>query len=194
MTNQELFEKIQSGHDEKKILSLCKKLVKKCSFHCGADAQNLCKLAYLLFVYGCEEEALSLCGITHDAAFPGRGGYNVWDYIMFMWGLEAHILQKRKDMAAADERIRKMDALWMLPPAVPEQEMARRSRFTLAFCSREDEIRDSTSSSMKNDWRLTALYHLIGYGATGLFPNLDREKEAVGQLAQAYIHILKGSK
>lgn len=30
MTNQELFESIQMGHKEKKVLSLSKKLVKKC--------------------------------------------------------------------------------------------------------------------------------------------------------------------
>lgn len=47
MTNQELFESIQMGHKEKKVLSLSKKLVKKCSFNRGSDVENLCHLAYV---------------------------------------------------------------------------------------------------------------------------------------------------
>ena len=53
MTNQELFESIQMGHKEKKVLFLSKKLVKKCSFNRGSDVENLCHLAYWLYVYGC---------------------------------------------------------------------------------------------------------------------------------------------
>lgn len=46
MTNQELFESIQNNHKEKKIISLSKKLIKKCSFDSGSDIDNLCRLAY----------------------------------------------------------------------------------------------------------------------------------------------------
>lgn len=50
MTNQELFESIQMGHKEKKVLSLSKKLVKKCSFNRGSDVENLCHLAYMCHI------------------------------------------------------------------------------------------------------------------------------------------------
>ena len=73
MTNQELLESIQMGHKEKKVLSLSKKLVNKCSFNSGSDVENLCHLAYWLYVYGCEDEALKLCEITHEVEFPGKG-------------------------------------------------------------------------------------------------------------------------
>ena len=36
-----------------------------------------------------------ICEITHDIEFPGKGGFNVWDFILFIWGLEAHILKER---------------------------------------------------------------------------------------------------
>jgi len=61
MTNEELFESIQNNHKEKKIISLSKKLTKKCSFDSGSDIDNLCRLAYWLFVYGYENEAISVC-------------------------------------------------------------------------------------------------------------------------------------
>lgn len=95
MTNQELFESIQMGHKEKKVLSLSKKLVKKCSFNRGSDVENLCHLAYWLYVYGCEDEALKLCEITHEVEFPGKGVWNVWDRILLMWGLEVQIYKNR---------------------------------------------------------------------------------------------------
>ena len=40
-----------------------------------SDVENLCHLAYWLYVYGCEDEALKLCEITHEVEFPGKG---VW--------------------------------------------------------------------------------------------------------------------
>lgn len=58
MANYELFESIEARHTEKKIISLCKKLIKKCSFNSGADARNLCELAYWLYVYGYEDDVL----------------------------------------------------------------------------------------------------------------------------------------
>ena len=88
MTNQELFESIQMGHKEKKVLSLSKKLVKKCSFN------------------GCEDEALKLCEITHEVEFPGKGVWNVWDRILLMWGLEVQIYKNRNMTEKADELIR----------------------------------------------------------------------------------------
>lgn len=74
--------------DKKKVQSLCKKVLKKCSFNSGADIQNLCHLTYWLFVYGYVDEALSVCEITHDVEFSGKGIWAVWDFIMYMWGLK----------------------------------------------------------------------------------------------------------
>lgn len=52
-------------------------------------------LAYWLYVYGCEDEALKLCEITHEVEFPGKGVWNVWDRILLMWGLEVQIYKNR---------------------------------------------------------------------------------------------------
>ena len=90
----ELIQSIMDTVDKKNVQSLCKKVLKKCSFNSGADIENLCRfcrLAYWLFVYGYVDEALSVCEITHDVKFPGKGIWAVWDFIMYMWGLEVHI-------------------------------------------------------------------------------------------------------
>lgn len=195
MTNQALFEKIQEEHKEKKIVSLCKKLIKKCSFNSGSDIENLCRLSYWLFVYGYHDDALSVCGITHEIEFPGKGIWNVWDFIMYMWGLEAHIFKLRNKTEQADKIIDEMDRLWMqqptLPPKPPELEIARRNRFTLSYCSREKDIANARTELHANGWRLVALFRLIGYGSTGLFPNLNSEKASIDRLVDEYIEKLK---
>ena len=177
MTKQELFKSIQVNHKEKQIISLCKKVLKKCSFNSGTDIENLCRLAYWLFVYGYVDEALSVCEITHDVEFPGKGVWNVWDFIMYMWGLEVHIYQRQNNIEKANAIVKKMDNLWMFPPTLPpenpEHEIARRNRFTVSFCSREKEISNAHSETHADGWRLVALFRLIGYGSTGLFPKLN---------------------
>ena len=198
MSNQELFDSILTNHKEKKIVSLCKKLTKKCSFNSGTDIENLCRLAYWLFVYDDEDEALSVCAITHEVEFPGKGMWAVWDFIMYMWGLEVHILKQSNNKEKANEIIKQMDNIWMVPPTlpvkVPEHEIERRNRFTVQFCSREKEIANASSEVRADAWRFVALFCLIGYGATGLFPNLNKEKELVDTLAEEYIQKLKVTK
>lgn len=198
MPNQELFYTILTSHTEKRIVSLCKKLIKKCSFNSGADIENLCGLAYWLFVYDYKDEALSVCAITHEVEFPGKGIWAVWDFIMYMWGLEIHILKQSNNKKKADEIIQQMDNLLKFPPTlpakVPEHEIERRNKFTVSFCSREKEIANASSDVRADSWRFVALFHLIGYGATGLFSNLNIEKDFVDALADEYIQKLKATK
>lgn len=191
MTNQELFESIQASRTEKKIVSFCKKLIKKCTFSSGADAQNLCELAYWLYIYGYTDDVLLICEITHDIEFPGKGGFNVWDFILFIWGLEAHILKERAQIEKANDRIKKMDELWALSAKSAEQEAMRRNSITISDCAYEEKIADATSASSADRWRFLSLFGLIGYGVTGLFPCLQKEKASVEKLAEEYIERLK---
>src|SRR5699024_1144330 len=92
-TGKELFESIMNSCPRKKVVSLCKKLIKKCSFNSGEDARNLCSLGYRLFIYGHIDEALAVSRYTHNVPFPGRGVFNVWTFILCLWGLEVFILK-----------------------------------------------------------------------------------------------------
>lgn len=190
MDASKVFEIIQGKYAEKKITSLCKKLIKKCSFDSGADVQNLCHLAYWLFVLGYNEDALVVCELTHNVNYPGKGGYNVWDFIMYIWGLEVHILKNDDRLDEAKSRIDKMNAIWMLEP-MGKFEEERRNRFTLSVCSREKEIINATSETSANKWKFLALFHLIGYGSTGLFPDLEKNKSIVQERMDGYIQTLK---
>lgn len=85
-----LFEEIMERYSDKKIISLCKKLNKKCSFGSGVDAAYLCELAYRLYVMGAKEDALRVCEFT-NINIPNKVNYRVWDFILLIWGLEAYI-------------------------------------------------------------------------------------------------------
>ena len=85
-----LFEDIMMEHDEKEIMRLCKKLNKSCSFTKNSDMATLCELAYWLYVFNDKENALKVCEYT-NINIPITINYNIWDFILFIWGLEAHI-------------------------------------------------------------------------------------------------------
>ena len=50
---------------------------------------------YWLYVAGDEEAVLMIAEYTHDATFPGKAIYNVWDFILYIWGLEVYLYIKR---------------------------------------------------------------------------------------------------
>ena len=106
-TGKELFESIMNSCPRKKVVSLCKKLIKKCSFNSGEDARNLCSLGYRLFIYGHIDEALAVSRYTHNVPFPGRGVFNVWTFILCLWGLEVFISMHNRLLTKAQKKVEK---------------------------------------------------------------------------------------
>ena len=88
-----------------------------------------------------------------------------------------------------------MDNLWRFPPTLPpvdpEVEAERRNQFTVEFCSYKENIEGESSVASANEWRMIGLMKLVGYGTTGLFPNLVKEKETVDRLIEEYMLNLK---
>lgn len=185
-----MFESIMNSCPQKKVASLCKKLIKKCSFNSGTDAENLCHLAYRLFVYGYIEEALAVCRYTHDVPFPGKGAFNVWTFILCLWGLEVFILKTQEKYKEADVRTKEIDHIHIQPIGIRLNDSAEKCRkdadklyltFTypdVLFCK---EIEEARSLNSANEWRFIALFEMIGYGATGLYPNLSAHWEELQQ-------------
>lgn len=200
-TGKEIFKSIMNSCTEKKIVSLCKKLEKKCSFDSGKDAENLCHLAYHLFVYGHIEEAIVVCRFTHDVLFPGKGIFCVWDFILFIWGLEVFILKAQGKVEEANVRIKEIDHIHMQPVglSINDTEEKRRKdadelrlRFTYPDVLECERIEKSERHA--NGYRFIALFDMIGYGATGLYPNLSAHWEDLQQDINNYVAILSKEK
>lgn len=199
-TGKELFESIMNSCPKKKVMSLCKKLIKKCSFNSGTDAENLCHLAYRLFVYGYIEEALAVCRYTHDVTFPGKGGFNVWDFILFIWGLEVFLLQKEERYEEANRRVKEIDYIHIQPVNLicetPEECRKFANELYQRFCYPDVLERKKIEESKQdaNDYRFIALFHMIGYGATGLYPSLSAHWEELQKNINNYVSILSKEK
>ena len=195
-----LFEEIMESHKEKKIISLCKKLIKKCSFTSGADATNLCELAYWLYVVGDSENALKVCEFT-NIDIPAKINYNVWDFILFIWGLEAHIYNEEGKTADKEFRVEQMKKVWSTPKNSNDteekawafmQKILNRQTFELVCDIKEIEENEAAGDKKSADsYRFIALYSMISYGITEFCPDLVDKGEKLNEKIREYIGCLK---
>ena len=187
------FEQIQFSCHEQEIVGLCEKLAKRCSYDILMDVRRLCRLAYWLFVYEHDVEAIVICRETHEVRFPGNGQIRIWDYILAIWGLEVYLLKKQEEWMEAQIRIQKMDQIWMLRSENRAKEEKRRSCFTSERVMGIDTIAKCDNQKDEKHYRFIALFRMIGYGSTGLFPDLVRHQEMLNQAIDQYVTFLKVS-
>lgn len=193
MNRKQLFERIYADHKEPAIVSLAGKLMKKCNLTTQDEAINLCDLTFWLYIYGYTQEVEEIYESTKDVSFPGEAGFNVWDYLLEIWGLEVHILQQRNEKEKAEELITVIDKYSRSSSLTDEQEEARRLRITYGFCCREDLIMSSQSKEYANSCRLHAICCLMGNLYTGLYPNLIREQARIEAKVEEYAAELKAA-
>lgn len=196
--NTDLFSEIAEKCPRKKVISCCNKLSKKCSYKSGASMELLCELAYWLYIYDCRDEVFAVAAETHEIPFVRN--YQVWSWIFYIWGLEIRILKERGHQEQADELSAKIDEYYLLPVNEGETreekeaaEQTRRSRelFSYPMCANQAAIEAEESKVWANKMRLTALYRMIGDGATGLYPLMNRDMELIEGKIQEYIEVLK---
>ena len=193
----QIFEQIKETCQKKKVISLCNKLIKKCSFGSGADCENLCHLAYRLYVYGEKQLAMQCIALTHDVPFTKN--YNVWTFIHDMWGLEMRLLREQGKEADAQKIAETMNIHLLTPgkidtpERVPAKEERRRSRFTYEDTIKKEKIeyheREGNATDA-NAWRFIALLRMIGNTETGFYPQLNEHKAQIEEKITEYIEIL----
>ena len=195
-----LFEDIMMEHDEKEIMRLCKKLNKSCSFTKNSDMATLCELVYWLYVFNDKENALKVCEYT-NIDIPITINYNIWDFILFIWGLEAHIYDEYGRMDDKNFRILQIKKVRSTPKNKDEteesawkfsQKIMNRVSFESA-CMIKNIEQDSVKDDIKkgNKYRLLALYNMIGYGVTGFYPDLEKNKDKLNSKINEYIMCLR---
>lgn len=192
-----IFSEIAEKCPKKKVISCCKKLNKKCSYKSGADMEILCELAYWLYIYDHKDEVFAVAAETHNIPFVRN--FNVWTWIFAIWGLEIRIWRERDCHQQAETLIAEIDACYHVSNSESETEewidkweQKRRSgeMFTYPYCANRQRIEEETSKAWANRLRLTALYRMIGDGATGLFPLMNRDADLIEETVQEYIKIL----
>ena len=199
---ENLFDEISEKCKNKKVLSLCKKLAKKLSFKSEKDVENLCHLTYWLYILGEIDFSKKCISLTDNLPFDGN--FCIWDFIHSIWGLKIRILREEGKNNEADEIGKIIDKHHLSPSKqfneTPEQmqahETKRRNRYGLGTASgkvmevsHQKEVEDSLNDNDikgANEWRFIALLSLIGDTATGLYPNLNNEKDKIENVIKEY--------
>ena len=197
-----IFEQIMEICSEKKVVSRCKKLSKKSKLTSGAVAGTLTELGYWLYVYGHIAEAIKVCEFSHiEEPKPGKVNYNIWDFVLWLWGLEAYIYRKQNAEERCNERIVAMERVWSIPSGIFDttekisaHNRSIRNSLTYEDAINKNKIEEQLESNSKlgaAEYRFTALFHMIGYGVTGLYPHLEEHKAELEELIEQYIQFLK---
>ena len=161
---------------------------------------TLCELAYWLYVFNDKENALKVCEYT-NIDIPITINYNIWDFILFIWGLEAHIYDEYGRMDDKNFRISQIKKVRSTPKNKDEteestwkfsQKIMNRGSFESA-CMIKNIEQDSVKDDIKkgNKYRLLALYNMIGYGVTGFYPDLEKNKDKLNSKINEYIMCLR---
>ncbi|SMC69900.1 hypothetical protein SAMN06296952_2303 [Oscillospiraceae bacterium] len=76
---EETIKRIAAEIDRKKVQSLCKKILKKCSFRSTGDLSNVTELASWLYIYGYLDEAIAVCDLLSPKtiALSPKSTYNL---------------------------------------------------------------------------------------------------------------------
>lgn len=181
---EELIKLIQNEIDKKKVQSLCKKILKKCSFNSERDLGNITDLATWLYIYGEEDKAVKVCELLENMEFTGN--YNLWDAVDMTQCLKARICRLRGLWEEHDRMINRVNE-----HRNPELYGNNLSwyRQTLKENIKEDETFSPRSHAY--GWRLVEIQYAIQYLEAGGFPIPDEEFE---KDIQADIDILKQMK
>lgn len=185
-----LFDYIKDKYGQKKIQSLCKKLIKKCSFNSGTDARNLTDLAYWLFVYGYYDDVHLIYEYTKQAKFPGKGIFSVWSPLHEIWGLEIYLSPDEPERNA--EIIAEVERHIRSAPVYNElAEKVRRERIDFDFVSAEKYFKSEDKSALSMDYRIIGLEGLIGITSIVIYPKLLADRQRINAKIEEYLSILR---
>jgi len=97
-----MFEQIMSDTAQnKKVISLAKKLGKKFSLKSGKDLENLTHLCYWLYVYGQPEKSALCCGIVDQIPFTNN--FDIWTWVESIIALKMRILREQGENDKVEE-------------------------------------------------------------------------------------------
>lgn len=197
---KEIFEELSLKYNEKNIIKLSKKLSKSCSLTKSKDVENLCALAYWLYIYEYKDEVLSIYQLV-DIELPQKVNFNIWTWILSIWGLQAYIYELNGKTIKKDIIIEKMNKIYSIPRRDGQtqqeawelhQRIANRQTYE-EICNKTEIERCIANNDKKIEllYRFTALYSMISCGITGSYPALEKNKEILKNEINNYVEILK---
>jgi hypothetical protein len=190
-----IFEQIQQKCLSKNVVSLCKKLLKRCSLKSPNDCQHLCELAYWLYVHDNKSLALDCIELTMDLEF--NSDYRIWDSIHTMWGLKIRLLREQGKHNEAQKLIDTIDSHNHIPSGVfdtPEKQATfiekLRSRVdynSISYLEKIAKCQQEADTRYETRWKRAALQKMISYIEKAFYPQLNERKQEIESKIAEYI-------
>ena len=194
------FEELSLKYKEKNIVKLCKKLSKSFALTRSKDMTNLYELAFWLYIYDYKDEILNIYNLV-NIDIPEKIDFNIWTWILSIWGLQAYIYETEGEINKKDEIVANMKRVYSVPRTKEDTQentwkfyLKIAGRQTLESVSYEAEIERAIQNENKKGeeaYRFSGLCKMISYGVTGFYPHLVENKDKLEERIKEYIQYLR---
>ena len=194
------FEELSLKYKEKNIVKLCKKLSKSFALTRSKDMTNLYELAFWLYIYDYKDEILNIYNLV-NIDIPEKIDFNIWTWILSIWGLQAYIYESKGETNKKDEIVANMKKVYSVPRNKEDTEESTwkfytriAGRQTLESVSYANEIERAIQTENKKGeeaYRFSGLCKMISYGVTGFYPHLVENRDKLEERIKEYIQYLR---
>jgi len=194
------FDELSLKYKEKNIVMLCKKLSKSFALTRSKDMTNLYELAFWLYIYDYKDEILNIYNLV-NIDIPEKIDFNIWTWILSIWGLQAYIYETEGEINKKDEIVANMKRVYSVPRTKEDTQentwkfyLKIAGRQTLESVSYEAEIERAIQNENKKGeeaYRFSGLCKMISYGVTGFYPHLVENKDKLEERIKEYIQYLR---
>ncbi len=194
------FDELSLKYKEKNIVKLSKKLAKSFALTRSKDMTNLHDLAFWLYIYDYKDEILNIYNLV-NIDIPEKIDFNIWTWILSVWGLQAYIYESEGEISKKDEIVANMKKVYSVPRTKEDTEESTwkfytriAGRQTLESVSYVDKIESAIQSGNKSSetaYRFSGLSNMISYGVTGFYPHLVENRDKLEEKIKEYIQYLR---
>ena len=194
------FDELSLKYKEKNIVKLCKKLSKSFAITRSKDMTNLYELAFWLYIYDYKDEILNIYNLV-NIDIPEKIDFNIWTWILSIWGLQAYIYETEGEINKKDEIVANMKRVYSVPRTKEDTQentwkfyLKIAGRQTLESVSYEAEIERAIQTENKKGeeaYRFSGLCKMISYGVTGFYPLLVENRDKLEERIKEYIQYLR---
>ena len=194
------FDELSLKYKEKNIVKLCKKLSKSFALTRSKDMTNLYELAFWLYIYDYKDEILNIYNLV-NIDIPEKIDFNIWTWILSIWGLQAYIYESKGETNKKDEIVANMKKVYSVPRTKEDTEESTwkfytriAGRQTLESVSYADKIERAIQTENKKGeeaYRFSGLCEMISYGVTGFYPHLVENRDKLEEKIEEYVQYLR---
>ena len=194
------FDELSLKYKEKNIVKLSKKLAKSFALTRSKDMTNLHDLAFWLYIYDYKDEILNIYNLV-NIDIPEKIDFNIWTWILSIWGLQAYIYESEGEISKKDEIVANMKKVYSVPRTKEDTEEStwkfytrvagRQTLESVSYADKIDSAIQSGNKSSETAYRFSGLSNMISYGVTGFYPHLVENRDKLEEKIKEYIQYLR---